>query len=242
MKTNAISILAAAISVFTFGQVQAQLLLEETKIIPPAFLDRKIVVEGETCASINEYLIKGVEYTPRTSRNHLAGTEVIRFEVSTRGELTSFQVINSISPEIDAEVIRVLRTTSGKWIPGSIDGKPFAITREVSMVFKPSPTYDLVENARAFQDKGNKLMFVKNNPRRALSYYDRAAKLHPYEECILAARCLCKYELGDEKGYQEDLERMMALFPDSYTDAESLTLEQMIAQLRKDALQVQLSE
>lgn len=242
MKTNVISILAAAISVFTFSEVQAQLLLEEMKIIPPVFPDREVVVEGETCASIDQYLINGVEYTLLPGRNHLAGTEVIRFEVSVRGELTSFQVINSISPEIDAEVIRVLRTTSGKWIPGNIDGKPFTMTREISLVFKPFSAYDLVGNARVLQGKGNKLMFLKNNSKRALRYYDRAVKLLPYEECILAARCLCKYELGDEKGYQEDLERMMALNPDSYTDAGSLTLERLIAQLRTDALEIPLSE
>jgi len=214
MKKLTLLVLSAAVSIMVSGQVYPPFLLEETQITPPSFPHHEVLVHGQTASSIDEYLSIHVQYPPESNIRYLAGTEVVQFQVSATGELTSFKVINSVSPEIDLEVIRVLETTSGNWTPGVLNGKPSALSQEVSMVFKPHTSYDLAGKARDYQDRGNKLMFLQDDPERALKYYNKAVKLLPYEESILCVRCLCRYELGDDEGAREDLERILALNPE----------------------------
>ena len=237
MKTQINLILAGAISILLAGQTYSQILLEETYITPPVFPSKEIVVQGNDATSIHEYLIKNINYPVQYGKGIPVGTEVVQFEITAKGNLTSCKVINSISPEIDAEFIRILETTGGYWNPGIINGVPASMTREVSLVFKSYPGYDLVGNARKFQRKGNELLFKKNNPERALKYYNRAYKLLPYEECILAARSLCRYELGDEKGYLEDLDRLTAIHPQLNIDTGSWTPSDWMAHLKLAAMQ-----
>lgn len=235
MKTKGIILTTLIFSVLTAGQTYAQILLKETQITPPKFPAKEFVVQGQTSASLDEYLSKHVQYPGEAFRDHQIGTEVIRFEVSATGDLGGFYVINSVSPEIDRAVIRVLETTSGQWIPGFINGEPVDMTQEVSLVFKTNNNYDMAGMARNYQDKGNKKLFVKKDPRSALKYYNQAIRLLPHEESFLAARSLCKYELGDERGAVRDLERILALHPASASPVEAEALEEIFAQLKKDA-------
>lgn len=235
MKTKEISILIVFISLIIFGQVQAQIVLDETEITPPKFPDQQFMVQDQIASSIDDYLNKYVKYPIESAKKHLSGTEVIRFEVSPRGELTSFHIINSVSPEIDREVIRVLETTSGHWIPGTVNGTPESMPREVSLAFLSHPGYDLISNARQLQDRGNKLLFVRRKPKSALKFYNQAATLLPFHESILAARSLCRYELGDKEGALMDLERIMALNPEFMERMVRGSYEEYFAQLRDEA-------
>ncbi len=237
MKTQNNLILVAAISILLSGHTYSQILLEGTYITPPGFPSKEILVQGDDPTSIHEFLAKNIIYPIRDVKGVPVGTEVVQFEITAEGNISSFKVINSISPEIDAALIRILKTTGGYWTPGVINGIPTSMTREVSLVFKPYPGYDLVGNARKLQGKANEFLFEKNDPKRALKYYNRAYKLLPYEECILAARCLCRYELGDEKGYAEDVGRLIAIRPKSYNDKGSWSPSDWITHLELSALQ-----
>lgn len=235
MKTIVLFFATMTMSMLTFGQTYDPFLINETEITPPKFNMDKILVHGQTSVSIVEYLAKHIPYPAETDRQLSVGTEVIQFKVSSTGELIDFQVINSISTRIDDDVIRVLRTTSGKWMPGSINGENVAMSQEVSLVFKPNDTYDLTGTAKIYQDKGNEKLFVKKDPRCALKFYNRAIKLLPYEESILAARCFCKNELGDEKGAIQDMERILALYPNSDSDIKTGSLDALFSKLKSDA-------
>ena len=242
MKPKVFSISLTVILIMTVAHMSAQERLNERGILPiyitpPIFPATEVVVHGQEAASINEYLFQHVEYPLATAQKHYMGTEVVRFKVSAEGELSSYEVINSVSPEIDEEVIRILATTSGNWIPGTINGIPSAQTREVSMVFKPHPKYDLVRDAREYQDKGNRMMFIKDHPGRAIKYYNRAVKLLPYEESILAARCLCRYEMGDQKGALEDLDRIIALNPEIKERFKNASQDEYFSRLKTEVEQ-----
>lgn len=242
MKTHAISITITAIAALTFSPTHAQDQdLREMQITPPKFPAKMIMVHGQVASSIDEYLTFHVQYPGGSAHKNLLGTEVVRFEVSGTGTLSSFEVINSVSREIDEEVIRVLETTSGNWIPGTIDGAPSSQIREVSLVFKPSEAYDLVAHAREYQDKGNRLMFLKKDPKRALRFYNQAIMLLPSEESILAARCCCKCELGDEQGALQDLERILALNPDGRDHFSEENSDEYFAELRREVEQAYLA-
>ena len=80
--------------------------------------------------------------------------------------------------------------------------------REVAVTFKLNSQVDFVAKAQNYLDKANKMLFVKNNPAKAIKYYNRGITLLPYEEVLLAMRGLCNYELGNEDEARKDWERI----------------------------------
>ena len=211
MKNNVMFLLGMAMSIMAYGQKQTQITLEEMSIIPPDFTGIATTLQDHEIESIHDYLCNYIKCPQGSSGCCFPGTEVIAFVVTSTGELTGFRVINSVSSAIDDEVIRVLKTTSGNWMPGFINGEPVSMEQEVSLVFIPSNNYDIVKEAKTYLDKGNKILFIKKNPKRALKCFNEAFRLLPNKESILAARSICKYQMGDEQGAIQDCSRIIAL-------------------------------
>ena len=69
------------------------------------------------------------------------------------------------------------------------------MNQEVSVIFKPSESYDLIAVAKKYQEKANSRMFEKEDPKSALKFCNQAIRLLPNEESLLAARSLCRYNL-----------------------------------------------
>ena len=164
--------------------------------------------KSELFESINDFLINAVQYPSQSKNMGLQGTEVVEFKVTTDGRIKEFAIVNSISTEIDHEVIRVLKITDGKWKPGLANGEPVEMKKEVSVTFIAASEKELIKEAKDLQERGNRWMFVKNNPEKAIKYYDQGIRLLPFEESLLAARGLCKYELGDTEGALADWQRI----------------------------------
>ena len=211
MKTNAIFFLSMMMSTITFGQMNPQFQLEELQTTQPEFLSFDTCYQGIEVNSIHDYLSNTVKYSQGSADCCLPGTEVIAFVVTSTGELTGFRVINSVSSAIDDKMISVLKGTSGNWMPGFINGEPVDMEKEVSLVFIPYDNYDIVKEAKYYMDKGNNLLYVKKNPKRAMKCFNEAFRLRPSNESILAARSICKFELGDEQGAIQDCNRIIAL-------------------------------
>jgi tetratricopeptide (TPR) repeat protein len=211
MKTNiifAVSMLAAA---FVFGQNQD---LQEIKVIAPK-------LRSDLFQNINDFLLSGIEYPVESIKTGNEGTEVIQFVITPMGNITDIRVINSISEIIDLEMIRILKITAGMWIPGTANGEPVAMEKEISVVFKISEKSDFVAKAKSNLELGNKMLFENKNPEKALKYFDKGISLLPNEETLLAVRGLCKYEMGDIEGAKNDWNRLKK--PDEKNAAKLLT-------------------
>jgi hypothetical protein len=208
MKKNVLLFLGIVISVMSYGLPPPYLELVNDGTNQPTFT---AVHEGHTYKSISDYLIKSMEFPEGSMGFGLLGSEVVEFVVTADGGLTDYQVINSISTNIDEEVIRVLKETSGTWTPAIKNGRPVAMKSEVSVVFKPNDNYNLTEIAEKLGEKGAEELLVKMAPKKALKLYSRALLMRPYEEKFLAARSLCKYEMGDVQGARKDWDRIIYL-------------------------------
>ncbi len=127
---------------------------------------------------------------------------------------------------MDEEVINVLKQTKGMWTPATVNGQPVDMDVEVSVVFALHPSTDFVLLANNYLKRGNQNLFEKNNPKKALRFYDLGIKLLPNNETLLAVRGLCKYEMGDENGAIRDWERFKTLAErnNSLTETENLVL------------------
>jgi len=201
MKTKIIFAISMLVAAFAFAQNQD---LQEIKVTAPQF-------QSDFFKNINDFLLSGIEYPVELIKAGSEGTEVIQFVVTPMGNVTDIKVVNSVSVFIDLEVIRMLEVSNGQWIPGTANGVPVAMEKEVTVVFKISGKSDFVAKAKYNLEYGNKFLFVHNRPEKALKYFDKSITLLPNEETLLAVRGLCKYEIGDNEGAQRDWNRIKIL-------------------------------
>lgn len=70
-----------------------------------------------------QYLASNIHYPESAMKANVQGRVVLRFEVKTDGSIGDITVLKSVSPELDAEAIRVTRAMP-RWTPGTVDGVP----------------------------------------------------------------------------------------------------------------------
>jgi len=220
MKKSVIFLAGMVITMIAAGQNQR---IEDVIVTAPKFNGAETFVQGSYFASVDDFLSHTVEYPQEALTGGFQGTEVVEFVVTSSGEVSGFNVINSICSEIDEEVMSVLKLTSGMWLPGSVNGKPSDMKQEVAVTFKLHPTNDFVAMAKKYMEQGNK-MLIQGNPAKALKYYDKGVTVLPNEEALLTMRGLCLYQLGDEEGATRDWSRLKSLgyFDNSNSKDENL--------------------
>ena len=211
MKTKVVFLQCMILSAVVFGQNEMHESLPEIEVIPPKFPAAETFWNGKKIESIDDYLKANVEYPEKALNDGYYGTEVIQFIVTPSGELAEFKIINSVCPEIDEEVVAVLKTTNGSWKPASVNSQPVPMVKEVSLVFKLKETADFVSMAKSYSKQGNKKLFLENSPKKALRYYDMGIALLPNEYSLLLARGMCRFELGNEDGARRDWDRCRIL-------------------------------
>jgi hypothetical protein len=217
MKTINVLAMCLALSVFTVAQ-EMDLNPESKNVTPPQFNGKKfeMLTMGKECNSLEDYLRGCACYPEECIKQKVAGTEVVEFVVTPEGTLTAFYVINSLSPEIDAHIISLLKKTSGMWTPGKIDNRAVPMRSEVSIAFKwnefkelQAPDFNRI--AKVYFEKGSRQLLIQNKPEKALRNFNAGIRYLPKNESLLMLRGICRYELGDETGARNDWERMKAL-------------------------------
>jgi tetratricopeptide (TPR) repeat protein len=217
MKTIILFAMSLAVSVFTDAQ-ERSLNAEGQNVTPPQFSGKKfeLLNMGKECNSLEDYLRGCACYPEECIKKMVSGTEVVEFVVTPEGTLTAFYVINSLSPEIDAHVISLLKKTSGMWTPGKIDNRAVPMRSEISIAFKWNEFKELKDPdfnriAKVYFEKGSRQLLIQNKPEKALKNFNAGIRYLPKNESLLMLRGICRYELGDETGARNDWERMNAL-------------------------------
>lgn len=168
---------------------------------------------------LKDYLLKHVICPKLIDEYWREGTEIIQFTVTPSGNVSDFKVINSVCPAIDKEMLRILKTTNGMWRPAYVNGEPTAVEKEVSILFVfECRNYDCIEvekhftnQATRYLEKGNSNLLVKNNPKKALKFYNDAVRYRPENKELLMLRGICNYELGDAESAKRDWYRIALL-------------------------------
>lgn len=205
MKTLISLILLLLISTGVKAQV-----LDEVEVRPPSFLG-VAYEEYSPEITIEDYIADRMQYPSIDVKFQNEGTEVVIFTVGTDGKLSDFEVVNSISREVDDEVIRVLRTTDGMWTPGMNNDGPVDMQRQIAIAFKISfdENHENLTNfktvAERYFKRGSKQLYVKHHPRKALRIINQGIVYMPFDDGLLVMRGFCKYTLGDVEGAFEDL-------------------------------------
>lgn len=177
--------------------------LEEVSISPPT-------LQYGQYDNLSDLLQESIKQPSNPGSKPLLGTELIRFSVTTAGTIEDIDVIQSVSSDIDKATIRILNQTSGKWEPGSINGQPAKMTREVKLSFVNCSYEDMIRTAKKQVEKGNACLFSKNDPGKALKHYDQAYLLIPDEPVVLTMKAFCLAKLGRTEEAQEIWDRLEA--------------------------------
>lgn len=217
MRTRIVILLFLMISSMSFGQ-DLNVNLGEISVTPPKFAGIRIEKSSPETGSIETYIKDNIVYPDvdgdLEAEWYNEGTEVVQFVITPKGEVTDLNVINSVSKEIDNEVLRILKTTNGMWVPGKNNEDPVAMEKEVSIAFKIKgygKDTDFKTLAQKYAAEGTTLLLRKENPKKALKSFNKGIKLLPYDKCLLMSRGLAKYELGDKEGAYKDWFRLKTL-------------------------------
>lgn len=73
-----------------------------------------------------DYISNNLLYPKKALEDGTGGTVVVSFHVSATGQVSDMKVIKSVSPEMDAEAMRVLKKTEKKWNPARYHNIPVA--------------------------------------------------------------------------------------------------------------------
>ena len=222
MKTLLMLSVCIIISGITAGQELESYFKNDFNVAQPKFNGIEFAMKSQKAnyESLKAYLINNLKYPEENSKKFIEGTEVIRFTVNPSGNLSDFKVINSVSPLIDEEVISVLQSTNGMWIPAYVDGKPVPMEKEISLIFEiQRNNYNtkgkhFEATAIRYFKQGQKKLFHKKNPKGALKSYNKCMRYKPLDPNLLLMRGLCKFELGQKESAKEDWLKMESLLND----------------------------
>ncbi len=90
----------------------------------------KVAEEG-----FREYVQKNTVYPAVAQENGISGRIFVEFTINQKGELVDAKVMRSVDPLLDAEALRVIRS-SPKWTPGKQRGKTVKVKYTFPVVFK----------------------------------------------------------------------------------------------------------
>lgn len=219
MKRNVIFLVCVLLATIAFGQNKTtHVKVDEIQVTPPKFTGDMNATElfyAEKSSPINNYLANNFVCPTRAAESNKEGTEVIQFTVTASGWLTDFKVINSVSKEVDEELIKLLKQTNGMWLPGSNNEKPTAMQQEVSMMFGNYNQDEIINHFVGQSEKyfamGSANLLTEQKTKKALKYLNNSVRYTPNDKAALMLRGICYYELGKTEDAIRDWKRIVAL-------------------------------
>ena len=89
-----------------------------------------------------KYLSQNIQYPPEAAKNNVQGRVILQFVVDKTGQVGEVKVVRSVSEELDAEAVRVVKTLP-KFEPGRQDGKPVAVWYTLPVSFNIRSSADV---------------------------------------------------------------------------------------------------
>ena len=99
--------------------------------------DKYPTFKGKDTAAFAAWVSAHLKYPKDAKAAGIDGTVKVQFVVGTNGGVQEVEVLEGVSPSLDAEAVRVVRS-SPKWKPGIKDGKPIRVTYTIPVIFKLS--------------------------------------------------------------------------------------------------------
>ena len=86
-------------------------------------------------AGLMRYLSENIKYPPEAAKNDIEGRVIVQFIIDETGQVGDVKVVRSVSDELDAEAVRVVKTLP-KFEPGRQDGEAVSVWYTLPINFK----------------------------------------------------------------------------------------------------------
>lgn len=86
--------------------------------------------------ALASFLAANIKYPAEAAKAGIEGRVIISFTINTDGTLSDLKVMKGVNEELDHEAERVVKLTSGQWIPATTDGHPVATRFTLPVQFK----------------------------------------------------------------------------------------------------------
>ena len=91
-----------------------------------------------------KFLSENIQYPEQALKSNTQGRVTVEFVVTETGEITNAKVIQKLSPETDAEAIRVILSMP-EWKPGKQNGKEVSVYYTLPVMFRLEPRKPQIE-------------------------------------------------------------------------------------------------
>ena len=89
-------------------------------------------------SQLMSFIKKNVRYPVDAVKEGTEGRVILTFTVERDGSLTDIEVAKSVSPSLDKEAVRIVKSMP-RWIPGRQDGKKVRVKYTLPIYFKLDP-------------------------------------------------------------------------------------------------------
>jgi TonB family protein len=90
--------------------------------------------------ALYEFINQHINYPKEALEQKKQGTVQLSAVIDEGGYVSGVKVVRGVSAPLDDEAVRVINSTSGKWIAGMIDGKPVKVYKYLRVSFKIDAT------------------------------------------------------------------------------------------------------
>jgi len=109
----------------------------ESTIFDPSLLEEQALFNGKPAEeAFRSYIGKHLKYPQIAIDNGIFGKVFVQFVVDQKGNVVDVQVVRGVDPLLDNEALRLIKTTSGLWLPGKQHGKPVKVRYTFPIVFQ----------------------------------------------------------------------------------------------------------
>lgn len=95
----------------------------------------KFAMYPDGLKGINEHIAKTTRYPSYAINNNIQGRVIVEFIVEKNGQVKEAKIIESISPELDKEALRVILQLE-RFYPGFMDNEPVRISYKQPINFE----------------------------------------------------------------------------------------------------------
>ena len=85
--------------------------------------DKRPMFEGDmSFVKLNKWVERHLRYPRDAKKAKIQGRVIVGFTITKEGSLTNVKILKGCHPLLDAEAVRVIETTAGKWSCGYMPG------------------------------------------------------------------------------------------------------------------------
>ena len=102
------------------------------------YIDTPPTFKGGGPEKFSAWVASRLVYPKEAKEVGASGTVTVQFVVGRNGKVQEVQVLKGVHPALNAEAVRMV-SSSPKWKPGKVEGRPVRVTYTIPVVFVSTP-------------------------------------------------------------------------------------------------------